>query len=183
MGLGNPGPEYDRTRHNVGWWVADRTAYDGSFDPFRREGNALVSEGSVAGRPVRLLKPLTYMNRSGHALAAMSDLRPFDPSAHLLVVVDDATREVGRVRLRPGGSAGGHRGLLSVEQALGSRDFPRLRVGVGRAPEGADLSDWVLSPMEDEDEEVVVGLLPELSEAVRLWVEEGLEAAMNRYNR
>lgn len=183
MGLGNPDPEHDETRHNVGWWVVDRLAYDWSFGPFHRDGSVLVSEGSVARRPVRLLKPLTYMNRSGRALAALADLRDFDPTAHLLVVVDDASLEVGRVRFRPGGSAGGHRGLLSIEESLGGREYPRLRIGVGQAPEGTDLSDWVLSPMDEEDEEVVAGLLPELSQAVRLWVEEGTEAAMNRYNR
>lgn len=183
MGLGNPGPEYDATRHNVGWWVLDRLAYDWDFETFRRDGRALVSEGTVGGEPVRLVKPTTYMNRSGLAVGSLADIEGFDASRDLLVVVDDAALEVGRVRFRPEGGAGGHNGLKSVSGALQSEAYARLRLGVGRKPEGTDLSDWVLSPMPDEDEEVVVGLLPKLSEAVQAWIAEGVEAAMNRFNR
>jgi peptidyl-tRNA hydrolase, PTH1 family len=183
MGLGNPGPEYDGTRHNVGWWVADRLAYDWDFPAFRRDGRALVSEGSVADARVRLMKPTTYMNRSGLAVRALDDLAGFDPSLDLLVVVDDAALDAGRVRFRPEGGPGGHNGLKSVSGALQSNAYARLRIGVGRKPEGADLSDWVLSPMPEEDEDVVVALLPEMTRAVTTWVAEGVEAAMNRFNR
>jgi PTH1 family peptidyl-tRNA hydrolase len=183
MGLGNPGPEYDDTRHNVGWWVVDRLAYDWDFETFRRDGRTLVSEGSVGGEPVRLVKPTGYMNRSGLAVGSFAEIEGFDPSRDLLVVVDDAALEVGRVRFRPEGGAGGHNGLKSVSGALQSEGYARLRVGVGRKPEGTDLSDWVLSPMPGEDEEVVVGLLPQLTEAVAVWVAEGVEAAMNRFNK
>jgi PTH1 family peptidyl-tRNA hydrolase len=183
VGLGNPGPEYDATRHNVGWWVLDRLAYDWDFGPFRREGRAQVSEGTVAGTLVRLMKPTTFMNRSGHALGTLSGLEGFDPSVDLLVVVDEAALDVGRVRFRPFGSPGGHNGLKSISGALRSDTYPRLRLGVGRKPEGADLSDWVLSPMPGEDEEVLLGLLPELTRAVEAWIAEGTEAAMNRFNR
>lgn len=183
MGLGNPGPEYDSTRHNVGWWVVDRLAYDWSFGPFRREGRALLVEGTVHDIEVRLVKPATYMNRSGLALAHVTSLEGFEPSRDLLVVVDDAALDVGRVRFRAQGSPGGHNGLKSVSDALGSDAYARLRVGVGKKPEGADLADWVLSPMPEEDEEIVVGLLPELTRAVETWVTEGIEAAMSRHNR
>lgn len=183
VGLGNPGPEYDATRHNVGWWLVDRLAYDWEFGAFGRDGRALVSDGSVEGEDVRLVKPTTYMNRSGQALRFLAGLETFDPVRDLLVAVDDAALEVGRVRLRPEGSPGGHNGLRSVSGALGSDAYARLRVGVGRKPEGVDLADWVLSPMPPEDEEVVVGLLPELSQAVRVWITQGVEAAMNRFNR
>ncbi len=183
MGLGNPGPEYDATRHNVGWWVADRLAYDWDFPTFRRDGRALVSEGRVSDEPVRLMKPTTYMNRSGLALGPLRSLEGFDPSEDLLVVVDDAALDVGRVRFRPEGSPGGHNGLKSISGALQSHAYARLRIGVGQKPEGADLSDWVLSPMPDDDEEVVVSLLPEMTRAVEAWVSEGVEAAMNRFNR
>lgn len=182
-GLGNPGPRYDDTRHNVGWWMTDRLAYDWGLDPFRRQGPALVTAGIVAGEDVRLVKPTTYMNRSGAALAPLRGDEEVDVVRDLLVVVDDAALEVGRVRFRPRGSAGGHNGLRSVEAALGTQDYARLRIGVGRAPEGADLADWVLSPMPSEDEKVIVELLPDLTEAVELWIEEGVEAAMNRFNR
>ena len=183
VGLGNPGPEHDATRHNVGWWLLDRLAHDWHFDTFVREGRALFTGGTVAGRAVLLVKPLTYMNRSGAALRFLTDLEGFDPAADLLVVVDDAALDVGRVRLRPGGSPGGHNGLKSVSGALRSDAYPRLRIGVGRKPEGTDLADWVLSPMPEKDEEVVVGLLPELTQAVEAWLDDGVEAAMNRFNR
>ncbi len=183
MGLGNPGPEYDSTRHNVGWWVVDRLAYDWDFGPFVREGKAFESEGRVGEATVLLMKPATYMNRSGLATRRLRDLGDFDASTDLLVVVDDAALDVGRVRFRPGGGAGGHNGLRSVSGALRSDEYGRLRIGVGRKPEGWELSDWVLSPMPEEDEEVVVGLLPGLTEAVEVWIREGVEAAMNRFNR
>lgn len=183
IGLGNPGPDYDTTRHNVGWWVVDRLAYDWDFGPFVRAGQALVSGGEVDGVGVRLMKPATYMNRSGQALRSLRELDDFDPTEDLLVVVDDASLDVGRVRFRPEGGAGGHNGLKSIADALQSNDYARLRIGVGRKPEGFDLADWVLSPMPEEDEDVVVGLLPELSEAVDVWTKEGVEAAMNRFNR
>jgi peptidyl-tRNA hydrolase, PTH1 family len=123
------------------------------------------------------------MNRSGQALGALASLTEFHPGEDLLVVVDDAALDVGRVRFRPRGSPGGHNGLKSVSRALGSDDYPRLRIGVGVAPEGADLSDWVLSPMDPEDEDVILGLLPELVKGVEVWGVEGMESAMNSFNR
>jgi len=182
LGLGNPGPEYDATRHNVGWWVLDRLAYDWDFGPFVRDGKALVSEGDVGEIPVRLMKPTAYMNRSGLAMRPLRALEDFDVSTDLLVVVDDAALDVGRLRFRPEGGAGGHNGLKSVSGALQSNAYNRLRIGVGQKPEGEDLSDWVLSGMPEEDEDVVVGLLPELTEAIEAWLGEGVEAAMNRFN-
>ena len=183
VGLGNPGSEYDTTRHNVGWWMADRLTYDWKFGPFKRDGRALISQGSVGERTVLVCKPTTYMNRSGQALRFVQEIDGFDRTRDLLVVVDDAALDVGRVRFRPSGSPGGHNGLKSISGALRSDEYPRLRIGVGKKPEGADLADWVLSPMPREDEEVVVGLLPELTQAVEAWLEEGTEAAMNRFNR
>ncbi len=183
LGLGNPGPEYDATRHNVGWWVLDRLAYDWKLPTLSREGRALVTEGSVSGHDVRLVKPTTYMNRSGQALRAVHDIEDFDPTADLLVVVDDASMDVGRVRIRPSGSPGGHNGLKSISGALRSNDYARLRVGVGTKPDGWDLADWVLADFPPDDEETVVELLPELTEAVEVWMTEGSEAAMNRFNR
>jgi PTH1 family peptidyl-tRNA hydrolase len=123
------------------------------------------------------------MNRSGAALRTLDDIEDFDAGSDLLVVVDDAALDVGRVRLRPSGSPGGHNGLKSVSGALRSDAYARLRIGVGRRPGGVDLADWVLSPMPQEDEDVVVGLLPELTQAVEAWMTEGVEAAMNRFNR
>jgi len=183
IGLGNPGPEYDDTRHNVGWWVVDRLAYDWDFGPFKRDGRTFVSEGRVGDVEVRLIKPTTYMNKSGLAMRPLKAMESFDASEDLLVVVDDASLDVGRVRFRPDGGAGGHNGLKSISGALQSDQYARLRLGVGQKPAGEDLADWVLAPMPQEDEDVVVGLLPELTEAVEVWISEGVEAAMNRFNR
>ncbi len=183
VGLGNPGPKYDDTRHNVGWWVLDRFAFDHDFEPFERRRKRSETAGEVAGRTIVLVKPRTYMNRSGLALTTLWKTDGFEAARDLLVVTDDANLDVGRIRFRPGGGSGGHKGLRSVTGVLGTRDYARLRVGVGVAPVGTDLSDWVLSPMPAEDEDVVVDLLPELSRAVAVWAEEGIEGAMNRFNR
>lgn len=183
IGLGNPGPQYDETRHNVGWWLVDRLAYDWDLPTFRRSGPAMVTEGSVGGARVRLVKPTTYMNRSGAAVRLMDDVDEFDAGRDLLVVVDDAALDVGRVRFRGSGSAGGHNGLKSISGALGGDGYARLRIGVGKRPSGVDLADWVLSRMPEDDEDVVVGLLPELTRGVEVWMTEGVEAAMNRFNR
>jgi len=182
-GLGNPGPEYEDTRHNVGWWVVDRLSYDWDLGPFRREGRALVAGGRVGEHYVRLLKPLTFMNRSGSALGALRGLDGFDPTSDLLVVVDEVALDVGRVRFRPGGSAGGHNGLRSVQAALGTTEYDRLRIGVGPLPAGRDLAEFVLEDFEPDEEEVVAGLLPGITGAVLDWLEEGIEVAMNRHNR
>ena len=182
VGLGNPGAEYDETRHNVGWWVLDRLAYDWGFGAFRREGRARVASGRVGGERVRLIKPTTFMNRSGAVVAPLRSQEDFTPSEDLLVVVDDAAIDVAKVRFRPGGSAGGHNGLKSIQAALGTKEYGRLRIGVGRCPNGVDLAEWVLEPMPKEDEELVVQLLPGLTEAVESWVTEGMQATMSRYN-
>jgi PTH1 family peptidyl-tRNA hydrolase len=163
--------------------MVDRLAYDWGFGSFRKEGPALVLSGSQGGHDVVLVKPLTYMNRSGSALLPWLTQEGFDASEDLLVIVDDATREVGKVRFRGDGTPGGHNGLKSIAYTLGSDEYARMRLGVGRPPAGADMADWVLSPMEADDEATVLALLPELTEAVALWVREGVAPAMNRFNR
>jgi PTH1 family peptidyl-tRNA hydrolase len=183
VGLGNPGPEYDATRHNVGWWLLDRLAYEWGFPLFQREGRAMVTEGSRGKERYRLMKPVNYMNRSGQALVALASLSEFHWEEDLLVVLDDAALDVGRVRFRSRGSPGGHNGLKSVSQVLGSDEYARLRIGVGVPPDGEDLSDWVLSPMGPEDEDVILGLLPDLVRGVEVWGREGMEAAQNGFNR
>lgn len=183
MGLGNPGPRYDATRHNVGWWVVDRLAYDWGFESFEEAGPGLATAGVVGGHRVELRKPTVFMNRSGLAVLDLVGREGFDVGTDLLVVVDDAALDVGRVRFRPGGGAGGHNGLRSVTEALGTDAWPRLRLGVGRCPDDIDLADWVLTPMDGDDETQVVELLPEMTRAVEYWLDEGTEAAMNRFNR
>jgi len=182
-GLGNPGPEYEATRHNLGWWVLDRIAADWQLGAFRRIGDASIAAGVFAGHEVRLVKPLTYVNRSGEALVPFLAAEGFVVQNDLLVIVDDVALDVGRVRFRASGSSGGHNGLKSVEAALGTREYARLRIGVGAPPPGVDLADYVLSAFPPEDEERIVQLLPELSEAVGVWVRDGVEEAARRYNR
>ncbi len=182
-GLGNSGAEYAGTRHNVGWWALEAVRRAWGFPPYRDRGAAGFSQGERAGDVVVLVEPLTYMNRSGTAVAPLARREGFDVAADLLVLVDDVNLDVGRVRLRPSGSAGGHNGLRSVEGALGTRAYARLRIGVGAKPPGADMAQWVLSPMPPEDEEVVIGLLPHVVACVEAWLEQGAEAAMQCCNR
>lgn len=182
-GLGNPGREYELTRHNVGWWVLDEAQEAWRFGEFRRQGAAWVSDGRIGEHDVLLVEPLTYMNRSGDALASLAGLEGFDVGHDLLVVVDDVSLDVGRVRLRASGSSGGHNGLRSIEAALQTQEYARLRIGVGAPPPGADLAGWVLSMFEEADEQRVVELLPHLVAAVRAWIEDGAESAASRFNR
>lgn len=183
LGLGNPGAEYDATRHNVGWWIVDRLSADWGLGPFRREGNALVAGGRMGEETVLLVKPLTYMNRSGAVLAPLRSAEGFDAARDLLVVVDDVALDVGRMRLRPRGSAGGHNGLKSIEAALGSQDYARLRVGVGGPDRGRDLADYVLSAPSAEEEDEILALFPDVVDGVRAWLAGDHEAAMRRLNR
>lgn len=184
MGLGNPGPEYARTRHNVGWWVADTLADVWGFDGWKKNGDARVATGSVVGRRVRLVKPLTYMNLSGAALRPYLRRETFDVSRDLLVIVDDVALPAGTFRIRARGSAGGHNGLKSIEGVLRSQEYARLRIGVGPDDPGrrGDLADYVLSDFGKREEAVVRDLLPDLTALVECWLESGTEAAMNRFN-
>ena len=184
MGLGNPGPEYDETRHNAGFRLADHLVARWRLPGFTREGQARQTEGAFGAHLVRVLKPQTYMNRSGAALAPLRALPDFDPAADLLVLVDDVALPVGKFRLRGAGSAGGHNGLKSIEGALQRQDYARLRIGVGPVPVGlTELADFVLGPFEPEEWRAVGELLEPMSEAVECWLADGIERAMSRFNR
>ncbi len=186
LALGNPGAKYRDTRHNIGWWLADRLALRWGAEPFRTDGATAWTAGAgPPGRPgVEVHKPLTYMNRSGEALAGLLASRRFDPAADMLVLVDDVALPAGRFRLRARGSPGGHNGLASISASLGSDDYGRLRLGVGRPPdERIDLAVWVLSRMPRSEEEEALGAFSRAAEAVEYWLEHGVEAAMNRFNR
>jgi PTH1 family peptidyl-tRNA hydrolase len=174
VGLGNPGPEYAATRHNAGFWLADALVARWGFPPFRRGERARVTEGEVDGVPVRVLKPTTYMNSSGAALASLRADPAFDPARDLLVLVDDFAIPTGTFRLRGEGSAGGHNGLKSIESALLSQQYARLRIGVGPLPEGvSDWSEYVLAPFTPEQREQVEAIMPQLVDVVTKWVKEG----------
>ncbi len=185
VGLGNPGREYERTRHNVGWWVVDHLADVWHLGAWRQDGQALAVSGRLGAAHVRLLKPLTFMNLSGAALVPYLRRPAFDAATDLLVVVDDVALPVGRIRLRAQGSAGGHNGLKSIEHEVGSREYARLRIGVRPAdpdrPIG-ELADFVLSPFGSADRDVVVSLYPQVTAAIETWVHDGIAAAQNRFN-
>jgi PTH1 family peptidyl-tRNA hydrolase len=185
LGLGNPGPEYERTRHNVGWWVLDHLADVWRYDGWKKDHDARVAAGSVSSERVRLVKPTTYMNLSGAVLRPYLRRERWQPATDLLVVVDEVALPVGSFRIRARGSAGGHNGLKSIEGAVGSQEYARLRIGVG--PEDpsrrGDLSDYVLGVFGKREEKVVRDLLPTLTQCVEAWLQHGPEAAMNRFNR
>ena len=186
VGLGNPGREYELTRHNVGWMVLDHLADVWHFDGWRRDGDAEVAAGRAAGRAVRLVKPQTFMNLSGAALRPYLRRPMFDPTQDLLIVVDDVALPLGRLRLRPEGSAGGHNGLKSIEGALSSRTYARARVGVAPADprrRGPDLADFVLSPFARDERVELLALMPRLTGAVETWLTDGIDRAMSLYNR
>jgi len=171
VGLGNPGPEYAATRHNAGFWLADALVAHWGFPPFRRGERSRFTEGEVAGVPVRVLKPTTYMNRSGAALASLRADPTFNPASDLLIVVDDFQIPLGTFRLRGEGSSGGHNGLKSIEGALQSPAYPRLRIGVGPLPEGVgDWSEYVLAPFDPEQVEQLEARRAELIAAVEQWL-------------
>ncbi len=171
VGLGNPGPEYAATRHNAGFWLADAVVARWGLPPFRRGERARITEGDVEGVAVRVLKPTTYMNASGAALASLRADPTFDPARDLLILVDDFAIPSGTFRLRAEGSAGGHNGLKSIESALLSQQYARLRIGVGPLPEGvSDWSEYVLAPITLEQREQVEAVIPEMIDAVEKWL-------------
>lgn len=180
--LGNPGPEYSITRHNVAWWFADRLAEHFGLGRFRKHGDAGIARGEIAGAVVQVVKPYTFMNRSGRLLRGVAEVEGFDLVDDLMVVVDDVAMEPGRSRFRPGGSAGGHNGLRSVEDALGTTDYARLRIGVGGPPDGVEMVDWVLSSPSAEDRDLILDRVDALPECIETWVREGIETVMNRCN-
>lgn len=181
LGLGNPGPRYARTRHNVGWRVLERLVGRWGATPAGVCDDWRAWRSERAAGSVDLLQPLRYMNASGAALEAWRECHALDP-AGMLVVVDDVYLPVGRLRLRASGSSGGHRGLESLEQVVGS-DFARLRIGVGAAGDPAALREHVLDEFDVEEETVVDETLERAADAVECWVAEGSLAAMNRFNR
>jgi peptidyl-tRNA hydrolase, PTH1 family len=186
LGLGNPGRQYEATRHNVGWWVLDHLADVWHFDGWRRDGEGLTTGGTVAGQRVRLVKPLTYMNLSGQVLRPYQRRPAWAAKADLLAVVDDVALPAGRYRLRARGSSGGHNGLKSVEHHLKSQEYGRLRIGIKPADERREvghLADFVLSPFGKVEREQILDLLPRLTEVVETWLRDGIEAAMNKFNK
>lgn len=184
VGLGNPGPAYACSRHNIGFRVAEAWA--------RRAGVGLQSQrfagrfgsGRAGALDAAVLEPHTWMNRSGDSVAAaLRELEGIEPDRDLVVVYDDLDLPLGRLRVRPSGGPGGHRGVASIIECLGTRDFPRLRFGIGRPPAGCDVVDHVLQPFSSDDERSLAARIPLAVGALEVVLAEGVEAAMNRFNR
>jgi len=178
VGLGNPGPDYAETRHNAGWMAIEKVA--ARLGRVREEfrGDGMLGRA----RGVLLFKPLLYMNRSGPPVARLmreTDARPDE----LLVLVDDLNLRLGAIRLRPGGSSGGHNGLVSLVEALGTDQFARLRMGIGPRPGRMDAKDFVLSPFGDAEWDAVEEMTDRAADAALCWLRDGVEEAMNSFNR
>lgn len=183
VGLGNPGTEYASHRHNVGFRVVDALARAHGLRFMRdKHARAHVAEGRVCDSTVVLAKPQKYMNESGKAVSRL--IRQYRlPPEQALVVYDDLDLPLGRLRLRQEGGSGGHKGMMSIIEQLGTRDFPRLRVGIGRPPGRMDPADYVLEPFDEEDEPTVSHVVEVAVSAVESWIEEGIVATMDRFNR
>ncbi len=183
VGLGNPGAEYARHRHNIGRRVVDALARAHGLIFARRRGTkAHVAEGRVGSHPVLLAKPQTFMNLSGQAVGRLSRAYRIPPEC-ILVVYDDLDLPLGRLRLRPEGGSGGHKGMQSIISSLGTQAFPRLRVGIDRPPARTDPVDYVLQPFADGEESLVTEAVSRAVAAAECWLWEGIVAAMDRFNR
>ncbi len=181
VGLGNPGERYRRTRHNVGFMVVDALLARAGAGRGWEEALAQVASARLAGEAALLAKPLTFMNRSGAAVERLLALHGGSPQ-DLLVVVDDVALELGRLRVRERGSHGGHNGLRSIIEVLGSEEFPRVRVGIRRGEVQGDLAEYVLDAFPAEDVLVVQEAVERAADAVECVLREGSAAAMNRFN-
>lgn len=181
VGLGNPGSEYRRTRHNVGFMLVEELAQRCGGKWSRPRNQARWVTCCLAGRQVALVEPLTYMNLSGRAVERA--LKQFGlKSDALLVVHDDLDLPFGRIRLRPGGSSGGHKGVQSTIDVLRTKEFARLRLGIGRPDERDEVTDFVLSRFEGDEPRDVIEMLERASKAVEVFVDQGISAAMNQFN-
>ena len=180
VGLGNPGRKYDGTRHNVGFDVVDLLAARHHLEWESAPADALIARWRSAS--VLVAKPLTFMNLSGHAVGELMRFYKVERE-DIVVIVDDANLELGRLRARPSGSAGGHNGLKSIIGALGSEDFARLRVGVGRGDARRDLADHVLARFDPQEREDVAEAVGRAADAAELFVSDGIGPVMNRFNR
>lgn len=181
VGLGNPGRRYASNRHNIGFQCLGRLAQAWGLSFSRRKHNALLAVGEVAGVKVILAKPQTFMNLSGQAVGRLARFYKLPPE-DILVIYDDLDLPLGTIRMRPKGGYGGHKGMKSIIEHLSTQGFPRLRVGIGRPAHG-DPVDYVLSDFTPDERIAVEEVYERVVSAVELWVAEGIEAAMNRYNK
>ena len=182
VGLGNPGDKYENTRHNAGFLVMDELARRGNFSIQKVKHKALTNTAVIGGQGVLVMKPTTYMNLSGEAVGDAARFYKI-PADHVLVVSDDTDLPVGKLRIRKNGSAGGHNGLKSIIQHLGTDQFPRIRVGVGEKPHpDYDLADWVLGKFTGEDKKAIDAAVKKAADAIECIVKDGIDRGMNKFN-
>ncbi len=179
--LGNPGPKYEMTRHNAGFLTADAFEKDRGVRIDRAKFHALTATCDVGGAKTLLVKPQTFMNLSGDAVGEAMRFYKV-PLERVLVVSDDVHLDLGRIRIRPSGSAGGHNGLRDIIAKCGGEDFPRIRVGVGQVPPDWDMVDWVLSVFRNEDAETILSTAARAAKAVEHVIQNGVPSAMNNFN-
>lgn len=183
VGLGNPGKDYEKTRHNVGFDTIDELVEEYRIVQSGEKFKAMYGKGMIGSEKVILMKPLTFMNLSGEAVRAFVDYFKIDVKEELIVVYDDIDLEPGNVRIRAKGSAGGHNGMKNIVKMLGTQEFTRVRIGVGAKPKGWDLADHVLSRFSKEDRQLIDEAVDHSCKAIRCIVEEGVDAAMNQFNK
>lgn len=182
-GLGNPGKQYENTRHNVGFDAIDVLVDEYRIPSSGKQHKAMYGKGVIEGQKVILAKPLTYMNLSGEAVRAMVDYYKIDPETELLVIFDDISLAPGNIRIRKKGSAGGHNGIKSIITHLGTQNFQRIKVGVGEKPKNWDLADYVLGAFSKDDRKLVDEALERTAKAAALIVQGEIDEAMNLYNK
>lgn len=183
VGLGNPTDEYRGTRHNVGFDVIDAIADKYNISVNERKSRAFCGKGVIAGQKVILAKPQTYMNLSGESVRGLVDYYKVDEESELLIIFDDVSLDVGQLRIRKKGSAGGHNGIKSIIQHLGTTVFRRIKIGVGEKPQNYDLADYVLGHFSKEEKEKMADGYQQAVEAVELILQDEIDAAMNRFNK
>lgn len=182
-GLGNPTDRYVNTRHNVGFKVIDELAERNNIPLNNKKFKAVCGSGSINGSKVLLLKPQTFMNLSGESIREAIDFYKIDPDSELLIIYDDISLDVGQLRIRAKGSAGGHNGIKSIIASTGTQNFSRIKVGVGEKPEGFDLADYVLSVFPEAERQAIEEGICDAAKATELLLTDGIEAAMNQYNK
>jgi peptidyl-tRNA hydrolase len=182
VGLGNPTSEYAATRHNIGFDVITRIADEYNISMDMKKQKAICGKGIIEGEKVILAQPQTYMNLSGESVRELVDFYKIS-NDQLLIIYDDISLDVGQLRIRAKGSAGGHNGIKSIIKHLGTEEFPRIKFGVGDKPKGWDLADYVLGRFPKEEQETVRESLTKAMEACRTIMKDGIEPAMNRYNK
>ena len=183
VGLGNPGKQYENTRHNVGFDAIDVLVDEYRIPSSGKQHKAMYGKGVIEGQKVILAKPMTYMNLSGEAVRAMVDYYKIDPETELLVIFDDISLAPGNIRIRKKGSAGGHNGLKSIITHLGTQNFQRIKVGVGEKPKNWDLADYVLGAFSKDDRKLIDEALERSAKAAALIVQGEIDEAMNLYNK